>query len=63
MNASLPPKKGGHNNAMTMIYYVERLLPLYVREIKRHKEEQGLDCLLEQDNDLSHGTRTDDNLV
>lgn len=60
-NASLPPKKGGHNNAMTQKYYVAHILPIYAAEIQ-YCQERGLYCLLEQDNDNSHGTRSVDNL-
>jgi hypothetical protein len=59
--ASLPPKKG-HNNAMTMLYYIHRLLPIYTEEIHQHRL-QDLDCLFEQDNNPLHGTRTTENLV
>jgi len=61
-NALLPPKKGGHNNAMTQAYYVEHILPVYAVEIQQHRE-QGIACILQQDNDNSHGTRSVDNLV
>jgi len=60
--ASLPPKKRRHNNAMTQAYYVTHLLPFYVAEIQEH-QAQGLHCQLLQDNDPSHGTRSEDNLV
>jgi DDE superfamily endonuclease len=61
--ASLPPKKGERNNAMTQKYYVQRLLPIYVQEIQQHIERGLGHCQLQQDNDNSHGTRSEDNLV
>jgi hypothetical protein len=60
-HASLPARKG-HSNLMTMLYYTHKLLPIYTEEIYQHRM-QGLDCLFEQDNDPSHGTRTADNLA
>ena len=46
---------------MTQLYYVTNLLPLYALEIQQHAE-QGQNCVLQQDNDNSHGTRSRDNL-
>jgi transposase len=58
--ASLPgPPKG---NSMTQVYYTSRLLPMYAEEINRHRIQEGLDCIFQQDNDPSHGTRSEDNL-
>jgi transposase len=45
-----------------MLYYTHRLLPIYTEEIHQHRL-RGLDCLFEQDNDPSHGTRTAENLA
>jgi hypothetical protein len=59
--ASLPgPPRG---NAMTQAYYTARLLPIYATEIHSHRIHYGFDCILQQDNDPSHGTRSDNNVV
>lgn len=58
--ASLPPPPRG--NAMTQVYYTARLLPVYAHEIHQHRIQYGYDCIFQQDNDPSHGTRSDDNL-
>ena len=58
--ASLPSPPRG--NAMTQVYYTARLLPLYVAEMQSHRIQHGLDCMFQQDNDPSHGTRSYDNL-
>jgi hypothetical protein len=46
---------------MTQAYYTTRLLPIYVNEIQSHRIYYGFDCVLQQENDPSHGTRPDDN--
>jgi transposase len=47
---------------MTQVYYTSRLLPVYAEEINRHRIQEGLGCIFQQDNDPSHGTRSIDNL-
>jgi hypothetical protein len=58
--ASLPPPPRG--NAMTQVYYTARLLPIYAHEIHQHRIQHGYDCIFQQDNDPSHGIRSDNNL-
>jgi len=58
--ASLPALP--HGNSMTQAYYTSRLLPVYAEEINRHRIQEGLGCIFQQDNDPSHGTKSYDNL-
>lgn len=49
-------------NSMTQVYYTERLLPMYVDELQQCRMHDRY-CLLQEDNDPSHGTRSTDNIV
>jgi hypothetical protein len=46
---------------MTQQYYTERLLPLYIEEIQRQRIYYNRDGILQEDNDPSYGTRSQDN--
>jgi len=44
-------------NAMTQKYYVDRLLPIYVRAIESMQDIDDISWLLQEDGDPSHGMR------
>ena len=44
-------------NAMTQLYYTKRLLPYYLEQIQE-ANRQGRRAILQEDNDPSHGTRS-----
>lgn len=48
---------------MTQAYYTERLLPVYAQEINNARLLQGRRGILQEDNDNSHGTRSEDKVV
>lgn len=48
---------------MTQVYYTERLLPVYVREIHDCRIMDDRYCILQEDNDPSHGTRSEINVA
>lgn len=50
-------------NSMTQAYYIERLLPVYINLIHKARVEHGMDTLLQEDNDPSHGTCSVDNVA
>jgi hypothetical protein len=63
--ASLPPDhliipKG---NSMTLRYYHDTVLPVYLNAIQQKRLETGLDYYLQEDNDPSHGTRGPSNIA
>ena len=43
-------------NSMTQLYYTEKILPVYLREIDKQRA-LGRKAILQEDNDPSHGTR------
>ena len=49
-------------NSMTQLYYTENILPHYLETIKQAQEAQGR-AILQEDNDPSHGTRSQFNLT
>jgi hypothetical protein len=51
------------SNSMTQIYYTDRLLSIYVKEIHECRLFHDRSCILQEDNDSSHGTRSADNIV
>lgn len=63
--ASLPhdPEIKSKGNSMTQAYYIERLLPVYARSINEARVYHDRYCILQEDNDSSHGTRSKDNVV
>ncbi len=48
---------------MTQTYYTERLLPVYANLINENRVFRDKYCLLQEDNDNSHDTRSKDNVV
>jgi hypothetical protein len=50
-------------NSMTQIYYTERLLSVYANLINENRVFRDRYCLLQEDNDNSHDTRSKDNVV
>jgi hypothetical protein len=50
-------------NSMTQIYYSERLLPVYIKEIHGCRLIHDRSCMLQEDKDSSHGTRSTVNIV
>jgi hypothetical protein len=50
------------NNSMTQIYYTKRLLLIYAEEIHDCRM-QDRSCIFQEDNNLSHGTRSAINIV
>ncbi len=57
------PKIKPKGNSMTQTYYTERLLPVYANLINEDRVFRDRYCLLQEDNDNSHGTRSKDNVV
>jgi hypothetical protein len=57
------PKIKPKRNSMTQAYYTERLLPVYANLINEDRVLRDRYCLLEEDNDNSHETRSKDNIV
>ena len=60
--AALPPPKDVivKGNHMTQRYYTTKILPHYIAEFRHWKHKLGK-ALLQEDNDPSHGTRTEHN--
>jgi len=52
-SVELKPK----GNSMTMKYYSERILPIYIQAMKELQEDFHIRPIFGQDNDPSHGTR------
>lgn len=50
-------------NSMTQKYYTERLLPVYVKAIQEARIAHNRDIILQEDNDPSHGTRSELNIA
>ena len=50
-------------NATTQAYCTERLLPVYARLINEARLYEDRMCILQEDNDPSHGTRLKYNVV
>lgn len=53
---------------MTQEYYATHVLPVHIQEVLRDRKEVGDygyqgDCLLQEDNDPSHGTRSEVNVA
>ena len=63
--ASLPhdPEIKPKENSMTQAYYTTRLLPVYARSINEARIYHNRYCILQEDNDPSHDTRSKDNVV
>ena len=50
-------------NSMTQKYYTERLLPVYIKAVQEARIFRDQDAILQEDNDPSHGTRSDFNVA
>jgi transposase len=50
-------------NSMTQKYYTERLLPVYIRAIQEARISYDQHAILQEDNDPSHGTKSDFNVA
>ena len=50
-------------NSTTQAYYMSRLLLVYAKEINEAQIKYDRYCILQEDNDPSHGTRSKDNVV
>jgi hypothetical protein len=50
-------------NLMTQAFYTERLLPVYANLINEMLIQDDKYCILQEDNDNNHGTRSRDNVV
>jgi transposase len=50
-------------NSMTQKYYTERLLPVYIKAIQEARIAYGQDIILQEDNDPSHGTKSELNVA
>lgn len=50
-------------NSMTQKYYTERLLPIYIKVIQEARIIHNRDTILQEDNDPSHGTRSELNVA
>jgi hypothetical protein len=50
-------------NSMTQIYYTERLLPVYIRAVQEARISRNQDAILQEDNNPSHGTRSELNVA
>jgi transposase len=48
---------------MTQKYYTERLLPVYIKAIQEARVVYGQDIILQEDNDPSHGTKSELNVA
>lgn len=51
------------DNSITQIYYAKRLLSVYTKEIHECRVFHDRVCILQEDNDSSHDTRSTDNIV
>ena len=51
------------DNSMTQIYYTERLLPIYVKEMHECRISFDRSCIFQKDNDPSHDTRSMNNIA
>lgn len=63
--ANIPPPIdiSASNNLMTQDYYVRNILPVYDRYLRIWSEREGHEYRLQEDNDPSHGTRSEYNVV
>jgi DDE superfamily endonuclease len=50
-------------NSMTQKYYTERLLPIYIKVIQEARIIHNRDTILQEDNDPSHGIRSELNVA
>jgi hypothetical protein len=50
-------------NSMTQKYYTERLLPVYIRAVQEARIACDRDAILQEDNNPSHGTRSELNVA
>jgi hypothetical protein len=50
-------------NSMTQKYYTERLLPVYIRAIQEARISCEQHAILQEDNDLTHGTKSEINVA
>jgi hypothetical protein len=50
-------------NSMTQKYYTERSLPMYITAVQKARIVCGRDAILQEDNDPSHGTRSELNVA
>jgi hypothetical protein len=50
-------------NSMTHNYYTERLLPVYIRALQEARFSYEQDAILQEDNDPSHGTKSEVNVA
>ena len=48
---------------MTQKYYTERLLPVYIKAVQEARISRDQDAILQEDNDPSHGTRSELNVA
>jgi hypothetical protein len=48
---------------MTQKYYTERLLPVYIKIIQEARISRNQDAILQEDNNPSHGTRSELNVA
>jgi transposase len=50
-------------SSMTQKYYTERLLPVYIRAVQEARISRNQDAILQEDNNPSHGTRSELNVA
>jgi hypothetical protein len=50
-------------NSMMQKYYTERLLPVYIKAVQDARIACEKDAILQEDNDTSHGTRSELNVA
>jgi DDE superfamily endonuclease len=50
-------------NLMTQKYYIKRLLPIYIKAIQEARIAYDQDIILQEDNDPSHGTKSELNVA
>ena len=58
-DAEVKPK----GNSMTQIFYTKHVLPVYIKRIKELEDRYERRFYLQEDNDPSHGTRSDHNVA
>ena len=53
-NVDIQPK----GNSMTQLFYTKKILPSHLAEMQEVERKTGQKCILQEDNDPSHGTRS-----
>lgn len=52
------PEQQIKGNSMTQIFYTQHILPKHIERIKQMEERYSHQCWLQEDNDSSHGTKS-----